>query len=234
MQMRENKNSVPMRPAQFTRHRILVRILSGTYPSGSSLPNERFLAEDLGVTRPTLRETLQGLAAEGWITIHHGKSTMVCDYWQKGGLRILGTLAQYGEYLPEDFIVHLLELRKVLMPSVARAAASRSPQAIADCLDQVPALPYEPEPTARFDWDLQEVMARESGNRIYPLILNDFGLLFKTLAPVYFMMPETMKASREYYSQLRKALPEGPDAVEKVVYRTMVESIEFWHRLEQV
>ena len=232
--MRLNENGFPLRPAQFTRHQILLRILNGTYPSGTSLPNERTLAEELGVTRPTLRETLHALAAEGWIIIHHGKSTMVSNYWYKGGLSILGTLAQYGDYLPGDFIVHLLELRKVLMPSVARAAASRSTPVLINFLEQVPDIPYEPEPTAKFDWDLQEVMARESGNLIYPLILNDFETLFKTLAPVYFTLPETMKASRDYYAQLREALPVGPDAVEAVVYRTMVESIDFWHRLQQV
>jgi GntR family negative regulator for fad regulon and positive regulator of fabA len=231
--MSEDENSVPMRPAQFTRHRILIRILNGTYPPGTSLPNERSLAEDLGVTRPTLRENLQRFAAEGWISIHQGKSTMVGDYWRKGGLSILGTLAQYGEYLPADFIVHLLELRKVLMPAVARAAAGRAPQALLKFLEQYPDIPYEPEPTARYDWELQELMAQESGNRIYPLILNDFGTLFKTLAPVYFTMPETMRASREYYSQLQEALPRGSEAVEAVVYRTMVESIDFWNRLQQ-
>ncbi|MEW6076324.1 MAG: GntR family transcriptional regulator [Thermodesulfobacteriota bacterium] len=230
--MSQNENNVPMRPAQFTRHRLLVRILNGTYPSGTSLPNERALAEELGVTRPTLRENLQRFAAEGWITIHQGKSTIVSDYWRKGGLSILGTLAQYGEYLPEDFIVDLLELRRVLMPAVARAAAGRAPQVLLKFLERFPDIPCEPEPTAQYDWDLQEVMAQESGNRIYPLILNDFVTLFKTLAPLYFTMPETMKASREYYAQLREALPRGPEAVEKVVYRTMVESIEFWNRLQ--
>jgi GntR family transcriptional regulator, negative regulator for fad regulon and positive regulator of fabA len=231
--MPENENNIPMRPAQFTRHRILVRILNGAYPPGTSLPNERSLAEELGVTRPTLRETLQRFAAEGWITIHQGKSTIVGDYWKKGGLSILGTLAQYGEYLPPDFIVHLLELRKVLMPAVARAAAIRSPGALLKFLEQFPRVPCEPEPTARYDWELQEVMALESGNRIYPLILNDFVTLFQALAPIYFTLPETMKASREYYAQLQEALPAGPDAVEAVVYRTMVESIEFWQRLQQ-
>jgi GntR family negative regulator for fad regulon and positive regulator of fabA len=230
--MAENENHVPMRPAQFTRHRILVRILNGTYPPGTPLPNERSLAEELGVTRPTLRENLQRFAAEGWISIHQGKSTLVSNYWQKGGLSILATLAQYGEYLPADFIVDLLELRKVLMPAVARAAASRAPQALLKFLERFPDIPLEPEATARYDWELQEVMALESGNRIYPLILNDFGTLFKTLAPIYFTMPETMKASRDYYAQLKEALPLGAEAVEKVVYRTMVESIEFWNRLQ--
>ncbi len=231
--MEENNDTVPMRPARFTRHQILLRILNGTYPPGTSLPNERTLAEDLGVTRPTLRETLRGLAAEGWISIHHGKSTMISDYWRTGGLSLLGTLARYGEYLPGDFIVHLLELRKVFMPAVARAAAARAPAPLMDFLAQAPGLAYEPEPTARYDWALQELMARESGNRLYPLLLNDFSSLFKTLAPVYFTLPETMKASRQYYTRLRRALPEGPAAVEAVVHQTMVESIDFWRKLEQ-
>ncbi len=45
------------------------RLLDGTYAPGAALPNERSLANEIGVTRPTLCEMLQRLANEGWITI---------------------------------------------------------------------------------------------------------------------------------------------------------------------
>jgi DNA-binding GntR family transcriptional regulator len=39
------------------------QILRGTLPQGSKLPNERALAERYGVSGPTIREAVRGLAA---------------------------------------------------------------------------------------------------------------------------------------------------------------------------
>lgn len=62
---------------------LLTSILNGVYPSGSTLPNARNLSAEISATRPTLRETLQRLANEGWIRIQHGKPTVVNDFWEK-------------------------------------------------------------------------------------------------------------------------------------------------------
>lgn len=62
---------------------LLTSILNGVYPSGSTLPNARNLSAEISATRPTLRETLQRLANEGWIRIQHGKPTAVNDFWGK-------------------------------------------------------------------------------------------------------------------------------------------------------
>ena len=75
----------PFRPAQFTEHTLIQSILDGTYPFGSVLPAERKLAEQFGVTRQTIREALQRLAGEGWITICHGKPTQINNYWATCG-----------------------------------------------------------------------------------------------------------------------------------------------------
>jgi GntR family negative regulator for fad regulon and positive regulator of fabA len=112
-----------LRPTQFVENCLVSAILDGTYSAGAALPNERTLAEELGVTRPTLRETLRRLAGEGWLTIHHGKPTLVNDYWKEGGLGLLGTLSKYADSLPNGFITHLLEVRLTMLPCVARSAA---------------------------------------------------------------------------------------------------------------
>ena len=102
---------IPLRPTQYAERHILTAILDGTYAPGTALPNERTLALKIGITRATLRETLQRLSGEGWISIRHGKPSRVNTFWDKGGLKMLGTLARYGEYLPKGFITHLLEFR---------------------------------------------------------------------------------------------------------------------------
>ena len=102
----KNNRYIPLRPNKHVEDVLVTGILNGTFPIGSALPNERALSSQLGVTRPTLRETLQRLAREGWVTIQHGKSTIVNDYWQAGGLSLLSTLARYGKNLPDGFISH--------------------------------------------------------------------------------------------------------------------------------
>jgi DNA-binding GntR family transcriptional regulator len=52
-------------------------IESGTYRPGNPLPAEPALAEQLGVSRPTLREALRLLQERGLIQRKHGKGTFV-------------------------------------------------------------------------------------------------------------------------------------------------------------
>ena len=41
---------------------ILLQIKSGEYPAGSKLPAERLIAEQIGVSRPSVREAISALA----------------------------------------------------------------------------------------------------------------------------------------------------------------------------
>lgn len=229
--MNINKMNLPLRPTQYVENFLVTSILDGTYPIGASLPNERSLSALLGVTRPTLRETLQRLENEGWLKIRHGKSTKVNDYWRKGGLSLLGTLAKYAQYLPNGFITQLLQVRLTLLPSVARTAAEHHPNLILDHLQAAIKLPDEAVAYANYDWKLQIQMARHSNNPIFPLILNDFASIFTTMAKRYFSQQIARQASREYYRQLSRAIGNGGAAVEKVVKAAMAQSISIWKQI---
>lgn len=222
----------PLRPTQHVEHFLVTSILNGTYPIGASLPNERQLSEQLGVTRPTLRETLQRLENEGWVKIRHGKPTRINDYWQKGGLSLLGTLAKYGDNLPNGFITHLLAVRVTLLPPVAGMAAEYQPDTLAEYLAQARSLPDEAGPYAVYDWKLQMLMARHSQNPIFPLILNDFGSVFKTMALRYFSWSKARKTSLKYYQRLSAEIHNGGKAVEQAVEAAMQESIHIWQQVK--
>lgn len=79
-------------PATFAEKYIIESIWNNHFPQGSILPAERELSELIGVTRTTLREVLQRLARDGWLTIQHGKPTRINDYMNTSGLSILDTL----------------------------------------------------------------------------------------------------------------------------------------------
>ena len=221
-----------LRPTQYVEKILVTAILDGTYSCGTALPNERSLAQQMGVTRPTLRETLQRLAGEGWITIHHGKPTVVNEYWQEGGLRLLGTLSKYSEYLPNGFITHLLEVRLTMLPSVAGRAARFQPEILLNCLAKARNLTEDAKAFSNFDWKLQMLMARNSQNPVFSLILNDFGRIFANMALHYFNFNTARRASRTYYRELTRAIEKHTNTVEDVVKKAMEESISIWQEVK--
>lgn len=223
---------LPVRPAQLVEHRIITGILDGTYPPGTPLPNERQLAKAIGVARPPLRETLHRLATEGWLTIAHGKATQVNDYWEKGGMGLLSTLAKYLDTLPARFVAHLMEVRSRLLPVIATLAVDQAPDHVCAFLENAIKLDDDVNAFVDFDWNLQLFMATKSGNPIYKLILNDFSTLFDTLATAYFAIPEARAASRQYYHDLSTAIQAGGRQVERVVKEAMDQSIALWEDLD--
>jgi len=66
-----------MRIAQQIATQLTEAIEQGTYQSGARLPAERVLAEQFGVSRPSVREAIQTLVSEGLLTVKAGGGTFV-------------------------------------------------------------------------------------------------------------------------------------------------------------
>jgi len=224
---------MPFRPSEHAEHSLITGILDNTFPPGTTLPAERELAGQLGVTRPTLRETQQRLAREGWLTIRHGKATEVNDFWREGGLGLLRTMARYGEYVPDGFVVQLLEFRALMLPACAVRAAENAPDSLLEYLARAPALDEEPRTFAAYDWELQLKLTRDSGNLIYPLIFNDFAPMYAALALVYFAGKRGRKASIDFYDGLGAAVAQRGD-VARVVREAMETSALVWGSLAEL
>src|SRR5690606_39539088 len=58
---------------------IVARIRSGKYPRGERLPPERELAEEFGVSRPTVREAMIALEIRGIVEARRGSGIYVVD-----------------------------------------------------------------------------------------------------------------------------------------------------------
>lgn len=223
--------TAPVRPAEHAETALLRAILDGVHPPGSALPAERELAARLGVTRPTLREVLGRLERDGWVTIRHGKPTLVNDFWTEGGLGVLGALLRFGTGLPAEFVPDVLEVRRVLAPAYTRAAVERDPAAVAALAGDVAALPDTAAALAAFDWAAQQRLSRLSGNPVYSMILNGFAGLYGQLAPVYFGIAEARAASREFYAALGRLAEAGDvGGAEGAAREVMTASIALWRR----
>lgn len=227
--MMMNNWSAPQRPNTYAEQMLLSAILDGTFEPGSTLPGERTLAAELGVTRPTLREAIQRLARDGWLTVRQGKSTVVNDYWRDGGLNVLNTLVHHGNNLPPGFVTNLLEVRLQLAPAYTRAAVEREAKTVAAFLDGRRSLLDDPAAYADYDWRLHRQLTFLSGNPIYTLILNGFGDFYQQLAQIYFMPSEARARSRNFYDALAQtAADNDPERAEKISRETMLDSIARW------
>ncbi len=59
---------------------ILERIKSGEYPSGSKLPAERIIAEQMGVSRHSVREAISALQIVGFLESRPGDGTYISEH----------------------------------------------------------------------------------------------------------------------------------------------------------
>jgi GntR family negative regulator for fad regulon and positive regulator of fabA len=219
----------PQRPIDHVEESLVKAILDGVYAPGSRLPGERALSEQLGVTRPTLREALRRLERDGWLTIQQGKATRVNDFWREGGPNILSAMVRYGDHLPPGFVSNLLEVRCLLAPAYTAAAVRDNAPAVKALLEPHETLAESAAAFAIFDWRLHHGLTILSNNPIYTLILNGFAGFYEEAAGRYFSRPEARAASRSFYRRLLAAARRGAaEKAEMVTQEMMEESIRLW------
>ncbi|RUO35328.1 fatty acid metabolism transcriptional regulator FadR [Aliidiomarina sanyensis] len=189
-------------PAGFAEEFIVKSIWKGDFAPGSILPAERELSELIGVTRTTLREVLQRLARDGWLTIQHGKPTRVNNFWETSGLNILETLARLDEEGMPDLVDHLLSARTNISAIYIRQAIRNNPERCAEVLRGAETLEDSAKAFAEFDYYLNHELALASGNPIYVLVLNGFKGLYARIGQFYFSNATGRELARTYYAAL--------------------------------
>lgn len=220
-------------PALFAEQTIIKKILQGTYPPGGTLPNERTLAKELGITRPTLRETLKRMERDGWISINHGKSTMVNNYLEQGGLNVLSGICSVQKNLPSEMVIHLLVIREEIAPCYISKAIRYHPNKVAQFLLQGQQLKEDAETYCQFDWTLHHTMTLLSQNPIYTLILNGFKDNYAFLGKKYFALPEARSTSQQYYHELAlRAKANDPSGAFELSRKIFHASINLWKSLD--
>ena len=226
-----NKWNVIQKPAGIAEQRLLEAILGGRFAVNSSLPGERDLAAQVGVTRPTLREALQRLARDGWLDIQHGKPTRVRDYWQEGNMGVLSVLAQMPSQQSPDFVTHLLEIRVLLAPAYTRQAMEQASPEIAALLTNYADIEETPAAFARADWELHHQLTLRAANPIFRLLLNSFQNLYQVMGERYFVPAENRNRSRVFYSGLLNYAKRGAYLkAETLTREVMEESLALWKK----
>lgn len=221
-------------PAGFAEEYIVESIWSGEFAPGSILPAERELSELIGVTRTTLREVLQRLARDGWLTIQHGKPTRVNNYWETSGLNILETLAKLDSTKVPELIDQLLSARTNISAIYTRSAIKTNPDKVIETLSRADDLADTAEAFADYDYRMHHELAFACGNPIYVLTLNGFKGFYARIARHYFADERTRKLALKFFAEL-KALAEQDKFDESIflVRKYGLESGALWQEIRE-
>lgn len=210
-------------------HHLAKKIMEGGYAAGQYLPPERMLAKEFGVGRPTVREALQQLEREGWISIRKGHPAVVNDYWKQGNISTLVTIIHNQEAVTDQFIVYLLEIRAALTPVYIHDAIKLHQAKVVSFLANLEELTDDAKTFASFDWNLQKGLASLSPNPVYLLLLNSFNTFYLDMAQLYFSVKEHRQFTYQYYERLLDLALKGDfEKAEDLVRETMEKSIELW------
>lgn len=189
-------------PASFAEEYIVESIWSGRFPPGTILPAERELSELIGVTRTTLREVLQRLARDGWLTIQHGKPTKVNNYWETCSLNILEALARLDPANTQDLIDNLLAARTNVSAVFIRGAIKQNPEKTIEIISRHANVPEDGAAFAVFDYQMNHDLAFASNNNVYVLLMNGFKAMYSRIGSYYFSNPKARELARALYTDL--------------------------------
>ncbi|SAL76850.1 FadR/GntR family transcriptional regulator [Caballeronia telluris] len=108
-------------------NRMGEQICSGKFAPGEILPAEPVLAEQMQVSRITIRETMKSLSAKGMLEVRRRYGTIVLprSQWQLFDPDVITWRARAGTLDP-GLIEDLMELRLIIEPNAARLAAKRA------------------------------------------------------------------------------------------------------------
>ncbi len=147
-------------------------IASGQLAPGTRLPPEREFAEQLGVSRPVVREAVHQLIAKGLLESKHGSGTTVREMTRESVVEPLGWLAQTRGATLDD----LHQVRSILEGAIVRMAVNQATDGeIAELRRIVEEMKVNKENVEAFvalDADFHQALAETTHNPLLVVLLD--------------------------------------------------------------
>jgi GntR family transcriptional repressor for pyruvate dehydrogenase complex len=173
---------------------IVEAIKRGDFPVGSKLPSEAAIAEQMGISRPSVREGLSALQAVGLIESKPGSGNFVSN-----GTSSVDTIGREAFLIleSESSCLEIMEARGLLEPPVAALAAQKRTaedlEKLGEICDRLKNLAGLGEFDRYFDADeeFHHALVNASGN----------GLLASALTPLINTMDQHLyrEFTHDYY-----------------------------------
>jgi DNA-binding FadR family transcriptional regulator len=192
---------------------IIASIIQGHYHPGDLLPTEDELCRQLGVSRSVVREATKAVTILGMIRSRQGRGTEILPYenWNEFAPEVIE--ARQDLQTVDDFLVHLLELRRIIEVEAAGLAAERSAsedisamrslvEAMEDVGDDVSAF-------ARIDIAFHDAILAATGNRPLRSLLRSIEPALLTARTVSLRTrPEGLRRSTREHRMIFDAIEE--------------------------
>jgi GntR family transcriptional regulator, transcriptional repressor for pyruvate dehydrogenase complex len=201
----------------------------GTYLPGDKLPPERTLAQQLGVSRMTVREAIRTLRAEGYVVSRRGSAggiTVLDQAGDSGRLRPL-LLRRMAE-LDDGF-----EFRIAVEGAAARLAAQRRTKRDLARLRQAHLELEQGRETARFraaDNVFHLAIADAARNRLMRQAIESVRAM--TWVPIDQLISNVFTTAHEHHAQILQAIEDKDcDAAERAVVAHIQRAQRDLHRV---
>jgi GntR family transcriptional repressor for pyruvate dehydrogenase complex len=168
---------------QHVVEQIQVMVMNGELKKGDKLPTERDLAEQLGVSRTSIREALRSLEMVGLVESRQGEGNFIGGNLKGNFFEPLSVMFMLNKGNPRD----ILELRMVIEVEAASLAAKRVKEG--DCQEAVKELneimrklkaASNEEESSNADLQLHYKISEITGNYLIMMLLNTISSLMET------------------------------------------------------
>jgi GntR family transcriptional repressor for pyruvate dehydrogenase complex len=159
--------------------RIRELIISGELQPGDQLPQETLLADELGISRNSMREAVRVLEQMRVLTVRHGSGTYVSSLEPSV---LLDGISFAVEMMRDHTLLEVLEVRQLLEPAATRLAVQRMTPAKLEIIRQAFEMHSEQktiEDLVRCDLEFHSAIIRSTDNETLFSILD--GLSSKTV-----------------------------------------------------
>ena len=187
---------------------IAQAIHEGRFLAGQTLPSARELAEKFSVSRPILREALSILQIQGYVSIHHGKGTIVKD----PNTDILHVPLKIWLAENRTLVENFYEARLAIEPvCAARAAEQATPADIAELKEILERFDHKATISdtpvlVRADIDFHSTIARLSKNEFFIKMLNSLIVPETDVRKIVLRLPEHLSTTNKHHWEIFKAI----------------------------
>ncbi|HUG83379.1 MAG TPA: FadR/GntR family transcriptional regulator [Euzebya sp.] len=215
--------------AHRTIEQIKGMIASGRWGPGERLPTERQLADELGVSRSSIREAVGALTAMGVITSRHGAGIYLTQLAAHELLEAVGVAA---EIWPDDALLHLIEVRRILESHATAAAAARLSvedlQRLSDLITEMDEMgPGEAFVAA--DIEFHRIVVDAAGNPVITAMIDGMsGRTFRARVMRSRTQEAALRRTKDEHHRIYEALRERDPERSRMAAAQHISGVEQW------
>lgn len=209
-------------------------IEEGRLRPGGRLPSERDLAQELGVSRPSLRSGLEALESMGVVVSRRGAGTFIADGPPDLPVEPLSLLASLHRFTPAE----MFEARLVLEVGVAGLAAEHAQAeqlaAMAEEVTEMFASLEDPAAFLRHDVRFHQAVASGCGNRVLAALMEMVAAQFYELRKETVARARNLRESAEMHRRIFRAVRARDSAAARDAMREHLDRARHAQTLEAV